>query len=43
MTLTRRDLMKAVAAVVVEQWAGSRHLAFGEDRLNIRRKVVLIT
>ena len=43
MTLTRRDLMKAVAAVVVEQWAGSRHLAFGEDHLNTSRKVILLT
>ena len=41
--LTRRDLMKAVAALTLEQWAGARHLAFGEDRPNPDRKVILLT
>jgi hypothetical protein len=41
--LTRRDLMKAAAAVVVEQWAAARHLAFGEDRASAGRKVIIVT
>jgi len=40
--LTRRDLMKAAAAVVVEQWASARHFAFGEDH-GVNRKVILVT
>ena len=43
MDLTRRDLMKAVAAVVVQQWAGARHLAFGENHSNVGRKVIVVT
>lgn len=40
---TRRDLMKAVAAVVVEQWAAAHHLAHGEDNRASGRKVILVT
>ncbi|MGA7243993.1 MAG: hypothetical protein WBX19_12460 [Terracidiphilus sp.] len=43
MDLTRRDVMKAVAAVVVEQWAGARHLAFGDGRRGAGRKVIVVT
>lgn len=35
--------MKAVAALVVEQWAGSRHLSYGEDRRAAGRKIILVT
>ena len=41
--LTRRDLMKVAAALVVEQWAGARHLAFGDNRRSTDRKVILLT
>lgn len=43
MDLNRRDLMKAVAALVVEQWAGAHHLAYGENRTGPGRKVVVVT
>jgi len=43
MDMTRRDLMKAVAALVVEQWAGARHLAYGEERAGVGRKVIVLT
>lgn len=43
MELTRRDVMKAVAALVVEQWAEARHLAYGEDRTGAGRKVIVVT
>lgn len=42
-SLTRRDLLKAVAAILVEQWAGARHLAFGEERSDPGRKVIVVT
>jgi hypothetical protein len=41
MALTRRDLLKAAAALVVEQWAGAHRLAFGEHRASAGRKVGL--
>jgi hypothetical protein len=40
---TRRDLMKTVAAVVIEQWAAGRQLAQGEDSRAAGRKVILVT
>lgn len=43
MELTRRDLMKAVAGLVVEQWAAARLLAHGEDRTGAGRKVIVVT
>lgn len=41
--LNRRDLMKAVATVALEQWAAGRHLAFCEGRPSPARKVILLT
>ena len=35
--------MKAAAALVVEQWAGMRRLAYGEDRRDPGRKVIVLT
>jgi hypothetical protein len=43
MDINRRDLLKAAAALVVEQWAGARHFAFGEDRTHSARKVIVVT
>lgn len=43
MDTTRRNLMKAAAALVVEQWAGARHLAFGQGRGDVGRKVILVS
>jgi hypothetical protein len=43
MNLTRRELLKAAAALVVEQWAGAHHFAFGELRAGPGRKVILVT
>jgi hypothetical protein len=41
--ISRRDLMKAAAAVVVEQWSAARHLAFGQSPSAAGRKVILVT
>jgi hypothetical protein len=35
--------MKVAATLVVEQWAGARHLAFGEDNTGAGRKVIVVT
>lgn len=43
MELTRRDVMKAVAALVVEQWAQGRHLAYGEEHAGAGRKIIVVT
>lgn len=42
MEMNRRDLMKAAAALVVDQWAGARHL-FGETPDTLGRKVIVVT
>lgn len=43
MDITRREILRAAAALVVEQWAGVRHLALGEERRGENRKVILVT
>lgn len=43
MDLTRRRLLETTAALLVEQWAGMHHLAFGEQRAGAGRKVILVT
>lgn len=43
MDINRRNLMKAAAALVVEQWSGARHLAFGETHGGAGRKVIVVT
>lgn len=43
MDINRRDLLKAAAALVVEQWAGARHLAFGQPARGSDRKVIVVT
>jgi len=43
MDTTRRNLMKGAAALVLEQWAGARHLAFGEGRGDVGRKVIIVS
>lgn len=42
-TLTRRDLMKSAAALVVEQWASAHCPVFGQDQIDSGRKVILVT
>ena len=42
MDLTRRDLLKAAAALLVEQWAGARAIA-GTSNPVTERKVVIVT
>jgi hypothetical protein len=41
--VTRRDLMKAAAALAVEQWAGARHLALSQAPSAARPKVIVLT
>ncbi len=43
MDVNRRNLMKAAAALVVEQWAGARHLAYGDTHGGAGRKVIVVT
>ena len=43
MDLNRRNLMKAAAALIVEQWAGARHLAYGDTHGGVGRKVIVVT
>ena len=42
MDISRRDLLKAAAALVVEQWAGARHFVYGEDRTQAARNVIVV-
>jgi len=39
----RRDLLKTAAALVLEQWAGARHLALGQAPHDSGRKVIVVT
>lgn len=43
MDITRREILRAAAALVVEQWAGARRLAFGANRSSGDRKIILVT
>lgn len=43
MELSRRDLMKCAAALLVEQWAAGRGLAFAEGERKSARKVIVVT
>lgn len=43
MDITRRNVMKMAAGLVVEQWAGTRHLALGEGRADAGRKLIVVT
>lgn len=42
MEFSRRDLLKAAAAVVVEHWASRRNFATGEDPKKHLRKVIVV-
>lgn len=43
MELSRRDLMKCAAALLVDQWAAGRGLAFAEGERKQARKVIVVT
>ena len=43
MEWNRRDLLKTAAALVLEQWAGARHLALGQAPHDSGRKVIVVT
>lgn len=43
MDISRREILRAAAALVIEQWAGARRLIFGEERRREDRKVILVT